>query len=728
VTGTSQTVQITSAHVGPNTITLTGLSPAGNPSAADTETFNVLPPDNAHAYTDGDINGDGNADLLAVGATTTQNPGLWLATGNGSGSLTTPTDIGGLGTALNTGGAAPGDWNGAQALHGDFTQDHVQDVVAYYPPGSAHPGSLQLMPGNGRTDPLDPANPKQAGLTSGSLQDPKGNYPLQLVAAGHAGLTTTNVNPPDLVGITGDGNSGYILNLYSANDFGSYAGVTYPGMSATVMVLASASQSPDGATDWNNFALATAQPGGDPTKTVLFALNKTTGKLWESINTTGTTSTPIGSGYGTPTTTWTPIDTSNAWTTWSGSNTLAGADINHVGGSIELWVEKGLKATSYTLNGSSLAAGTSTNLLAPAHSWPLSDGGSAQSAVDTAGAIPATFSTKGVTWSQPTNDHIHATVASFDGTGYLNLPQKMISSMSAMSLTLEFQAKPGSNGVLFSTGSGNPDATLPNSGAMPIMYIGTDGRLYAQFWNGVINPMISPQPVNDGQWHRATLTSTGNHQGLYLDANIRIGMEGSNTVTDPNPLVFAGGGTFNTAAWINPPGDKSKVRSSYFQGQLADVSFYTTTLYGSELDPLWQPQTMTGPIRSGLSNTTANYCVDNNGGATTNGNHIQIWGCSTYDNPNQRWSLNPDGTITAPAAGNKCMGVGGDHLSHGSPIMLWDCISGSTSQQWHLDSSGQIWNPQSGMCLADPSSSTTNGTQLIIWDCDLGKEQYWIDP
>jgi hypothetical protein len=34
-------------------------------------------------------------------------------------------------------------------------------------------------------------------------------------------------------------------------------------------------------------------------------------------------------------------------------------------------------------------------------------------------------------------------------------------------------------------------------------------------------------------------------------------------------------------------------------------------------------------------------------------------------------------------------------------------------------------NPASGRCLDDPNSSTTNGTQLEIWDCNGGANQRW---
>ena len=43
-------------------------------------------------------------------------------------------------------------------------------------------------------------------------------------------------------------------------------------------------------------------------------------------------------------------------------------------------------------------------------------------------------------------------------------------------------------------------------------------------------------------------------------------------------------------------------------------------------------------------------------------------------------------------------------------------------------SNGEIVNPHSGMCLDDPSSNTTNGTQLVLWTCNSGTNQHWTLP
>ena len=57
----------------------------------------------------------------------------------------------------------------------------------------------------------------------------------------------------------------------------------------------------------------------------------------------------------------------------------------------------------------------------------------------------------------------------------------------------------------------------------------------------------------------------------------------------------------------------------------------------------------------------------------------------------------------------------------GTPIQLWSCIAGDSAQQWRFTSTGplagELVNPASGMCLADPGDSTANGTQTAIEPC-----------
>ena len=703
-TGGVQTVQVPLHHVGLNAVTVFALSAGGNTGQIASGEFTVARP--STAYADGDIDGDHHADLLATG--TGANPGLWLAAGDGAGHVNTPTDIGAAGTGL-FGNGGPADWNGPQILHGDFTGNRVQDVMAYYPTGSSA-GVGSIVYGTGDDLPLNPAD-AQRTMPADQLVDytlnQTGDFPATLVAAGDASLTATGI--ADLIGISGDPTGGYQLDLYTTCGGCSADGYTY------TTTLAGPADSPDGLGDWNNFTLATAQPSG---KTVLFALKKTTGELWESTNPAQNPATPIG----------TPVSSGGTWTkittTWSPTPATVYGDVN-TAGSVELWAQTGTTAKPYTLAGTALQPGTAVSLLVPTHEWPLTDG-TGTSAVDTRGGGSATLSPAGASWIP--HQLGNRPVLGLDGTsGYLKTPDGLISASTSLTVSLSFQANLGTHGILLSTGHDVPSAL--NTATMPIMYIGTDGRLYAQFWNGMIRPMTSPERVDDGQWHTATLTANGNVQSLFLDNDLRIGMAGSPTITNQDPQTYAGAGVFPadtaTKKWLKAPGNSTQNRTSYFTGKIANLTYFNKYLTPAQISAYNQPAPITGPITSLMSTT---LCIDDNANGSVNYTKIQIWSCNK--GANQQFTIVPDNnddptnTITI---NGKCVDLNGS-IANNTPIVLYTCSDSAGGQKWQLSSDNTIYNPYSGLCLEIPGASTTNGTQLDIWTCNSKPYETWVTP
>jgi non-reducing end alpha-L-arabinofuranosidase len=53
----------------------------------------------------------------------------------------------------------------------------------------------------------------------------------------------------------------------------------------------------------------------------------------------------------------------------------------------------------------------------------------------------------------------------------------------------------------------------------------------------------------------------------------------------------------------------------------------------------------------------------------------------------------------------------------GTKVELFDC-NGVGGQKWLQQANGALLNPQSGLCLDDPSGNTANGTQLQIYTCN----------
>ncbi|MCP2338870.1 ricin-type beta-trefoil lectin domain protein, partial [Actinomadura rupiterrae] len=471
---------------------------------------------------------------------------------------------------------------------------------------------------------------------------------------------------------------------------------------------------------WNDFTLVAAQPAGE---TVLFAVKKSTGQIWESQRPSDGSKTIGMPG------TWSTSPLSAPW--GSTPPKLIYGDVN-AAGQVELWAQNGTTVTPYLLSGTTLKAGAAVNLLTPGHEWPLSSltGPSASCTAtvctpDTRGGTDAPV-TGGVTVD---DDEVLGKVADFGGNGYLTLPQNLLHSSTTLTLSMAFRADPGKHGILFSTATATPDK-LP-AGSMPVLYIGSDGRLYGQFWNGYVRPMISPQRVDDGEWHTITLSGQGSIQSFYLDNDIRIGMAGSDQISNGDALNFVGGGVFppntSTKVWINPPVKTDGVTASqpsYFSGDIANVVYYNKYLSNDQLTPYWQPSPMVGPITSAVN---AGLCLDDAGGKKADGDAVQIYTCN--NSAAQNWSINPDGSVRINGT-TKCLAVAGGATTSGAKAILWECGTPlpTGAQLWHLDSSGQIWNPQAQMCLDDPGQSTTSGTQLQIYTCNESKAQYWIIP
>jgi GH25 family lysozyme M1 (1,4-beta-N-acetylmuramidase) len=125
----------------------------------------------------------------------------------------------------------------------------------------------------------------------------------------------------------------------------------------------------------------------------------------------------------------------------------------------------------------------------------------------------------------------------------------------------------------------------------------------------------------------------------------------------------------------------------------------------------WTPAP--GPVPSGIQGK----CLDDRGGSTANLTKIDIWACN--GTAAQAWTAEPDGTLRVQG---KCLDVRGSGMASGTLVDLYSC-NGTGAQQWQLIPIGTwdtLVNPESGLCLADPSDATTNGTQAEIISCAAG--------
>ncbi|WP_431974466.1 LamG-like jellyroll fold domain-containing protein [Micromonospora haikouensis] len=389
-----------------NTLTVTGVTAAGAYGESAHLTFNSAP---GAPAADGDLTGDGVADLLTVGGVHGLPSGLWLAAGDTPGSALPATNIGALGNG--TGDDTPAAFDGAQVITGRFTGNSVQDVLVYYPTG-VNAGGASVVRGNGDGSVLQPhLSGNQFSVGPDQLLDPDGTQPLQLANAGDT--RRIDAPYPDLIGISGSSGTGHHLTYYpNLGVPGGYLGAFH-----------TTAATPTGGTDWNDWTIATAQLAGG---TAMFLWHRASGALhlWTDLTVDPDTGVLSHTAYA----------LSTSWNTGE-DVTLHAADVD-ADGDADLWTV-GANGATVRWRVSGLTAGTpgtgtltadpARPLVTPTHSWQLNDAdaGAVSTARDAVGALHAT-GTAGVGWR--TGD-VFTRAAEFDGTsGTLTTPTKAVAT------------------------------------------------------------------------------------------------------------------------------------------------------------------------------------------------------------------------------------------------------------------------------------------------------------
>lgn len=115
-------------------------------------------------------------------------------------------------------------------------------------------------------------------------------------------------------------------------------------------------------------------------------------------------------------------------------------------------------------------------------------------------------------------------------------------------------------------------------------------------------------------------------------------------------------------------------------------------------------------------------CIDDQGDAATAGTPVVGNPCQAGEE--FKWTAKPDGTIRIHST--SCLNVTSAATANGSPVSLASCSPASSGQQWVPRANETLYNPHSGRCLYDPSS--TAGTQLVIQDCGTSRLETWQLP
>ena len=121
----------------------------------------------------------------------------------------------------------------------------------------------------------------------------------------------------------------------------------------------------------------------------------------------------------------------------------------------------------------------------------------------------------------------------------------------------------------------------------------------------------------------------------------------------------------------------------------------------------------TPPARPVLASVPGK-CMDDLHSVGNNGNPIDMYSCN--GTPIQNWAFEPDGSIRV--YGNKCVTL--RTLGRvGTKVVLWTCGAGNRGQHWAVVRTGYMSAEFSigGVCLAIPSMTAADGTQLVTGRC-----------
>ncbi|MDJ0383208.1 LamG-like jellyroll fold domain-containing protein [Streptomyces sp. G-G2] len=274
--------------------------------------------------------------------------------------------------------------------------------------------------------------------------------------------------------------------------------------------------------------------------------------------------------------------------------------------------------------------------------WPLSESSgttAASTVLSQQGADNGTYSN--VTLGQPgLGAGSPATAAGFNGTSSsVQLPDLHASSSTAQTVSLWFKTSTQAPGVLFSYSDMAVKATETSGNIIPVLYVGTDGKLNGTLRAGTdMSTIKTSSAVTDGKWHHVALAGSWTAQTMWLDGN-QVGTGagysadgGGNMAPWQFNHVYVGTGYLGDAWPDQPHPNSSTLYGTYFNGSIANVSFFNKPLSQASVTALQQAGTkqtslltsVTRPSGKAYSAVTYNAATaavtgatDENGGSWT---------------------------------------------------------------------------------------------------------------
>ncbi len=135
----------------------------------------------------------------------------------------------------------------------------------------------------------------------------------------------------------------------------------------------------------------------------------------------------------------------------------------------------------------------------------------------------------------------------------------------------------------------------------------------------------------------------------------------------------------------------------------------------------WTNETPPLPATGGVA-VTSNWhgkCIDVPDWNFTDGQRLIVWNCS--GGTNQRWQF-ANGTLRTE--NDMCMDVAWGARDNGAAIQIARC-SGSPAQQFVLNGTGDLVNPQADKCVDIAGWNPDNDAVLHLWECSGNANQKW---
>jgi len=179
------------------------------------------------------------------------------------------------------------------------------------------------------------------------------------------------------------------------------------------------------------------------------------------------------------------------------------------------------------------------------------------------------------------------TAALFNGSSsYVSPVDTSVNQAQYQSVSLWFKTTTA-GGVLYSASVDALAATTSNS-FDPVLYIGSDGKLEGEFYNGSASPMSSAAAVDDGQWHNVVITDSAAGEVLYLDgAQVGTPLTTGLSVQSMTHL-YVGAGYLGSSWPDESHQNQSGGYESFFNGDISDVATWSRQLDAADVSALYK--------------------------------------------------------------------------------------------------------------------------------------------